>query len=213
MKRSAFTILAFLVSCLMFAENNRFEKVMLEQIDLVYAANSIEEYQKVINTLERIGNAETDKWEPFYYAAFADVMISTKVEKLIDKDRYLDNAQSFLDKAKALDNKNVEIMTLQGFIHTMRLAADPASRGQQYSEIVFNTYNQALAIDPNNPRALIMMAQMKQGMAQFFGSDTSEACEMASKALIAFDEYKNDNVLSPNWGRGNAKRMITQCEK
>ena len=213
MKTIGFTIMMLFVASIIFAENNKFEKVMIEQISLVYEASTVDEYQQVINTLERIGSAESNKWEPFYYASFANVMISTKVGQMSEKDRYLDIAQIFLDKANALNANNVEIITLQGFIHTMRLAADPGTRGQQYSELVFNTYNKALKIDPNNPRALIMLAQMKEGMARFFGSDTTEACEMANKALAAFDAYEIKNILSPAWGNSNAISMTERCNK
>lgn len=200
------------IGTFLLAMNNKYEKVMLEQIDLIYNAETVKDYQNAINKMERIGDAETNKWEPYYYASFANIMISNKMKSLTDKDRYLDQAQTQLDKALALEDKNVELVTLQGFIHTMRLAADPATRGQQYSGLAFNSYNRALAIDSKNPRALVMMAQMKLGTAQFFGADTSESCEMAKVAFVAFDNYKSDNALAPVWGRGNAEQMAKQCE-
>jgi hypothetical protein len=138
--------------------------------------------------------------------------MSTKVQELAQKDQYLDAAQARLDKAATTQSQNVEIITLQGFIHMMRLAADPATRGQQYSGMAFEAFNKAVAMDSLNPRALIMRAQMKQGTAKFFGTSTDEACGEAAKALGIFDEQeKAEESIAPRWGRGNAIGMLKNC--
>lgn len=194
------------------ASDGKYEKVMLNNISALNEAKTIEDYQKVVNTLDRIGKAEEGKWEPFYYGAYGNILMSTKVNELGEKDQYLDEAQTRLDKASALQPNNVEIITLQGFIHMMRLAADPATRGQQYSGMAFESFNKAVTIDGNNPRALIMRAQMKQGTARFFGTSTDEACGEAVKALELFDQQaKSEKSIAPSWGRGNAIGMIKQC--
>jgi len=109
------------------ANDGKFEKIMLDNIAALNAARTIEDYQKVVNTLDRIGAAEAGKWEPHYYGAYGNILMSTRVTELAEKNQYLDAAQLRLDKTVAIDNSNVEMVTLHGFIHMMRLAADPAT--------------------------------------------------------------------------------------
>jgi hypothetical protein len=67
-------------------------------------------------------------------------------------------------------------------------------------------------LNPENPRALALMAQMQYGTAQFFGSPTTEACTTLSLALQKFDTFKSDNPLAPQWGRGMAEGLKEQCK-
>ena len=69
----------------------------------------------------------------------------------------------------------------------------------------------ALAINPNNPRAMALMAQIQYGTAQFFGSSTAEACGTLAKSIEKFDSYKSENALAPQWGRGMAEGMKGKC--
>ena len=185
---------------------------MLDNIAALNTARTIEDYQKVVNTLDRIGAAEADKWELHYYGAYGNILMSTRVTELTEKDQYLDAAQLRLDKAVAIDNNNVEMITLQGFIHMMRLAADPATRGQIYAGLALEQFNKAVTMDDKNPRALIMRAQMKQGTAKFFGTSTDEACGEAVKALELLDQQAaSEPSIAPSWGRWNAESMVKQC--
>jgi hypothetical protein len=212
--KNILTIIFIGIIGICLASDGKYQKVMSKNIAQLYEAKSVEDYQKVINALDRIALAEEGKWEPHYYGAFGNIMMSTKVQTIAEKDQHLDAAQSRLDKAAALQAQNVEVITLQGFIHMMRLSVDPASRGQQYAGIAFASFNKAVAMDSLNPRALIMRAQMKQGTAKFFGTSTDEACGEAAKALAIFDEQdKAVASIAPKWGRGSAESMMKQCSQ
>lgn len=73
------------------------------------------------------------------------------------------------------------------------------------------SYEKALAINPDNPRALYLLAQMEFGMAQFFKSSTEGACATATKSVEKFETYKSDNALAPAWGKESAMRVAKQC--
>ncbi|MDN5203972.1 hypothetical protein QQ008_21455 [Fulvivirgaceae bacterium BMA10] len=206
------TIIALIVFS-SFSFNDKYEKAMLKNIELVYKAQTQEDFKTVLNNLERIANAEKDKWEPHYYASFAYVMLSTRAEEISKKDEYLDLAQKQLDKGIALNEAESELVAMQGFIHMIRVSVDPATRGQQYSGMAMQSLNKAVQMNPENPRALLMLGQMSHGMAQFFGSDTSEACGLIDKSLEKFETYKSDNPLAPQWGKGQAQGMKQQCSK
>ena len=73
------------------------------------------------------------------------------------------------------------------------------------------TLGKALSMNPENPRALSLMAQMQYGTAQFFKSSTEEACATGRKAVEKFESYKNDNVLAPLWGKESALAFVKRC--
>ncbi|MDZ7646492.1 MAG: hypothetical protein U5K54_04565 [Cytophagales bacterium] len=66
-----------IISISTLANDEKYFDQMGKQIQAVYTAKSIEEYQQAINALDRIGNAEKTKWEPYYYSAFGNIMIAT----------------------------------------------------------------------------------------------------------------------------------------
>jgi hypothetical protein len=94
----------------------------------------------------------------------------------------------------------------------MRVAIDPATRGPQYAGLSMQAFARATTLNPENPRALALMAQMQYGTAQFFGSPTAEACGTLTKSLEKFDTFKSDNPLAPRWGKGMAEGLKTQCK-
>jgi hypothetical protein len=191
---------------------DKYTDQMTKNIELVYKAQTSEELQQAVNTFERIANAEKTKWEPFYYASFGNIMLATREKDGAKKDGFLDLAKGLLDKAALINANESEIAALEGFIHMIRVTVDPATRGQQFTGLSIQALGKALAINPNNPRAMALMAQMQYGTAQFFGSSTAEACGTAAKALEKFDSYKSDNVLAPQWGKGMAEGMKANCK-
>jgi hypothetical protein len=203
--------LFLLVSNVLFA-NDKYTETMQKNIQLVYNAEKVEELQAIANTFNRIAESEKTKWEPFYYEAFAYVMIANRETDGKKKDGGLDLAQKALDKAKSIQQNESEIVAMEGFIHMLRVTVDPASRGQQFSGMAFQSFNKAVGMNPENPRALSLLAQMEYGTAQFFGSATTEACATAAKAIEKFETYKSENPLAPRWGKGMTQGLKSKCK-
>lgn len=204
-------IFALLISVSISA-SDKYTEQMSKHIHAVYTAKSVEEFQTAINALDRIALAEKTKWEPYYYSAFGNLMLATQSTEAVKKDSYLDLALASIEKGKAIQANESELIALEGFVHMIRLTVDPGTRAPQYSGMAMQSFGKALAINPNNPRALALMAQMQFGTAQFFGSSTAEACGMAKKALEQFDSYKSDNPLTPVWGKEMTGELLKQCK-
>ncbi len=200
-----------LASKLAFANGDKYIETMQKNTEVVYTSQNIADIQNAVNSFERIGEAEKTKWEPYYYASFGYVMMANREMVAATKDTYLDLALKSIEKAKALQPNDSEIIALEGFVHMIRVTVDPASRGQQYSGMAFQSFGKAVAMNPENPRALSLLAQMQYGTAQFFGASTSEACGTLTKALEKFDTYKSDNALAPQWGKGMAEGLKSKC--
>lgn len=212
MKTIILSLIAFVLITSVSANDEKYIGVMKKNIESIYKADSISEFQQSINAFERIANAEKTKWEPQYYIAFGYIMMANQEKERTKKDSYLDQAEAAIRKAKDIAPNESEIIALEGFAHMIRLTVDPASRGQQYSSLAFQSFIQAVKLNPENPRALTLLAQMQFGTAQFFGSSTDEACTTNQKAMEKFDTFTSNDPLAPAWGRGTAEGLKAICE-
>jgi hypothetical protein len=195
-----------------WATDDKYAEAMKKNIQTVYTAQTIPDLQLAVNAFERIGAAEKNKWEPYYYASFGYVMIANREQEAAKKDAALDQATTALKKAQQIVPAESEVVAMEGFIHMIRVTVDPASRGQQYSALAYQSFNKAVAINPENPRALTLLAQMQYGTAQFFGSSTTEACATAARALEKFNVTAEPKPLAPQWGKGMAEGLKTKCQ-
>lgn len=196
----------------LFANDERYIEAMRKNINAVYTSQSVVELQGSVNSLERIGAAEKTKWEPYYYAAFGYIMMADREPDGGKKDVYLDQAMAAISKARSVNDRESEIESLEGFAHMIRITVDPASRGQQYSGLAMQHFGKATAMNPENPRALALMAQMQYGTAKFFASSYDDACATLNKALEKFDTYKTENPLAPQWGKEMAMGLKKECK-
>jgi tetratricopeptide (TPR) repeat protein len=197
---------------LILQASDRYTEQMTRHIESIYKAETAEQFQQAINAFERIGNAEKTKWEPFYYATFGYVLMASNESDLGRKDALLDHAKAMIDKASALRPNDSEIIALEGFINMIRVTVDPATRGPQYSMMAMQSFGKAAAINPNNPRALALMAQKQFGTAAFFNQEPSEACATARKALEVFNSATPADPLSPVWGKAMTEALVANCK-
>lgn len=169
--------------------------------------------QAAAGQFERIAAKVKDQWHPQYYAALNYINMSFGAADLKTKDEYTTKAQTFIDKAVELEPKNAEVVALQGFNYMAQLSADPGSRGQSLSPKAMQQFGKAVSIDPENPRAMALMAQMQYGTAQFFGSPTDKACDMVKKSIPVFDAEEGGKSFDPTWGKEMAESLIGQCNQ
>ncbi|MBS4071236.1 hypothetical protein ACFPIK_06905 [Algoriphagus aquatilis] len=195
------------------ANDPAYESAMKKQIQAMKTIQNLEQSQSVINGFVRIAEAKTTEWLPYYYAAYLQTIAAFRFE--VNKDQYFDQAMELMSKADKIAPNNSEITVLKGFIIMGKLAVDPMSRGQELSPLAMQTFGKAIALDKENPRATTMMAQMEQGMAQFFGQGPEKACGLARVGLELFakEEAKiNENYLLPTWGKREAEQVAGACK-
>jgi hypothetical protein len=191
---------------------NKYKEAMSEAIKKMYSANDLKGYLDASATFERIGTAESGEWLPWYYACLGNIWASHQVQDGQQIDKYLDNAQLFLDRAEKLSADNDEIITLQGYIYMMKVVVDPPTRGQEYSGMAMNAFGRAAAINTKNPRALLLLGRMQMGTDQFFGNDISQSCEKIRKASEMFDDQHPVSALHPAWGKEMAEMFLNECK-
>ncbi|WP_258929297.1 hypothetical protein [Flavobacterium davisii] len=133
-------------------------------------------------------------------------MNKEKVAALIDK------AQIALEGAKLKSSKNDEINVLQALIYTVTLIQDPMNNSVKYAPLIMTEYQNALAINPNNPRAVFGKANFELGGAKWTGADTKPLCIEINRSLELFANFKPESPLHPKWGAERAKQIAVTCK-
>jgi len=191
------------LSSLSFAgfSNEAYLKAMTESIEKLFQATIIPEYVEIANQFERISNLEKSEWLPLYYASYAYIMISFQEPENAKKDQYLDQAQKYLDQAKAIEPNESELYMLQGFLYPSRIAVDPMSRGMELMLEMNKSFDKALELNPDNPRVYFLRATMTFHMPEAYGGGAAKALPLFQLADEKFRIYKPKTPISPNWGK------------
>jgi hypothetical protein len=209
------SILLALVSLWADASDEAYIKAMQQRIHQLYQAQTIAELQDAANSFTRIADLNPDEWLPPYYIAVAYAQMGFRsAENVQVRDRYFSMAKANIEEAAALSPDNSEVVAMMGFVTMGELSLDPGSRGQHLSPLAMQTLGKAIELDPKNPRALVMMAQMELGAAQFFGQGPEKACNWLNRSLEAFAQEANGTTagdIQPRWGSVMAEQMKAHC--
>ncbi|UII21382.1 hypothetical protein [Fulvivirga ligni] len=188
-----------------------YEKAMTKALKQFNDVKSIDDLQNVANTFERIGQKETKEWLPLYYESLTYIIMGfDKSLSMSEKDQYYKKAEELANEAAQLET-NSEITALKGYVVMGKLSVDPAGRGQSLSPVAVKFFQEAIQQNPDNPRALFLMAQMEYGAAQFFSKSTENACATLKKAVAQYEKGKTEGLL-PIWGKDRAVKMLEQCQ-
>lgn len=194
--------------CSLLSAQTQFEQGMGKAMQLWGSGKSTE----AIATFERIASVEKTNWLPNYYIAFIGTINAFATKDKVAATALINRAQQAIDDATAISPNNSEIMVVQAMLYTAILVQDPMNNGQKYSPLVLEQYNKAIAINPNNPRALFSKAEFEIGGAKYWGTDTKPMCSAIEKSLELFANFKPESQFHPNWGADRAQKALENCK-
>lgn len=202
------TLIAIFFTTIVSAQN-QFETGMQKGLTLFGEGKN----KEAVALFERIASAEKNSWLPNYYISFISTLEAFSTKDKTQLQALLDKAQSALDIELAKNDKNEELHVLQGMIYTAYIIADPMTNGMKYSQIAGESYQKAVTLNPNNPRAVLQKAEFEMGSARFFKKDLKPMCNQIDKAVELFATFKPETVFSPNWGSDRALKIQQECAK
>ncbi len=212
MKKTILLISAAIIACTLMGANEKYYQKMGETIGQFSSCRSIEDFQNLANRFSVIANAETKEWLPLYYESHCYIIMSFMDRTGADnKDRYLDQANSSIEKMLELVPQESEVHALQAFYYTGRLVVNPPERAQTTAPQVSASIGRALSLDPDNPRAKYIRLSNEIGTARFFGSDTTPYCKSAQELLDSWDSYRLKSHIHPAWGKDHVEEITNAC--
>jgi len=159
---------------------------------------------------ERIANAEKDKWLPFYYASYYNVIAGWMDEKS-DKDKVAEKSLELLIKAETLESNNAELFCLRQMIATMQMTVDPMTRWMTYGQQASKALDDAKKADPNNPRIYFLEGQNTMNTPEQFGGGKKKAKPILEKAVDLYAKFQPVSEFHPNWGKEDAESSLKSC--
>lgn len=210
MKTLTTLILCLLLAVNSSADDEKYFAAMKKQIYNMDSLKNVEDYVDAANAFERIGNAEQNKWLPFYYASLCNTLASFVDTTTILKDVYLDQALKLLAIADSLQPDESEIYTLKGMIMQGRLQIDPMNRYMKYSVEMSSNFQKAQQLNPLNPRPDYLIAVTTFYTPEQFGGGPKAAKPMLETAMKKFNEFVPKDDLMPIWGKDHAEMFLKQ---
>ena len=191
---------------------SKYEAAMKKNFIQMDSAKTTADHQAVSAGFERIGDAEKTQWLPYYYAGLA-LTTAGWMDSKLDKDQNAEKIKSLCDKAEALTTDNAdkaEILTLRNMTATQQMLVDPQGRFMSYGMEAGKYLQQALKLNPENPRAYYLQGAGLFGTPEQFGGGKAKAKPVFEKAA---DLYKSEQPkpLYPHWGQARNQEMLDQC--
>lgn len=215
MKKSILFIVSILFLNLLQAQSNNYVAQMEQGITSQDTASLYGTYKSNAAHFNKISQAEADQWLPAYYQAYNEMMAAALVMRKQDFkscNYHIGQAQTALDVAKERAGEaNSEILALQSFIYTGHIWEDPMLKGATYSGMVFGALEEAIAKDPNNPRAYYLKGQMIMFTPEFWGGGVQNALPLLEKAAVAFKENPATSDIDPNWGQDSNQELLEKA--
>lgn len=202
-------IILILMSVTGVAQKSKFTRAILKGKEMLDKADTTTAFMSAANYFERIKLNEPEEWLPAYYQAKALAIVAMKGDKQ-KKEELLNTALEVVQTAEVIE-RNSELVALEGYVQMLRLTVDPATRGRTLSPVIFKLFNEALQLNPDNPRAMLFLGQMEYGTAQFFGSGVEKACEYIQKAQVLFESESDEDIILPTWGAESLPYYLKNC--
>ena len=214
MKKILFTVVVFIITQVnIFAQGTSAKTVstaylqaMQANLKILDTASTSSTLRMIANNFERIGKAEKDKWEPFYYAAYCTALQAVQADKAAI-DELADKADSYLQQAVAVQD-NSENAALAGMITASRIMVDPMSRFMVKGPEAAAFLEKAKQLDPANPRPYFLQAKTQIRTPEAMGGGKQVAKGSLEKAVEKYAVWTSTNPLAPSWGKTQAQAML-----
>jgi hypothetical protein len=177
------------------------------------SVQNISSMMNVSAQFDVIASKWENEWSSNYYAAYAKIIASFIVQDNSKKDLFLDEADKYFEKVKAIDSQNDETWVLAALIASARIAVDGQNRGMQYGGIVSQYLEKAEKLNPANPRIYYLKGSSLFYQPEMYGGGKTKAKPYFEKARDLFVKEDKSSVLKPLWGEKQNLDYLKQCDE
>ena len=203
-------IITMFFSGMAFAQT-KYDGAMVKGLEQLKTAKSVEDMLAASAFFERVGDAEKDKWLPYYYAAYANYVTAWMNPKL-DKDKVAEKSNDLLTKAEAIEPNNSELFCMRQMTATLQMVVDPMSRWQSYGAQANSAIEKAIKADPNNPRIYYLKGQSLMNTPEAFGGGKAVAKKLFEKSVELYKNFQPASPYHPVWGKEEAEKLLAACQ-
>jgi len=183
-------------------------KVLESAVMQFNQANNPNSYKQLYLQFEQLYSVDKTNWLIPYYAGMTKSIMC--LLKMGDRDALANDALLWVARAKAIE-VNDEIYCAESLAYTAKMSVNPALRWFTYEGKIKNTLSLAKKLNPSNPRAYILEANIQQKLPFIFGGGCKSAKPLIQKAEMFFSTQTKANSIEPTWGIQSLVKLKKAC--
>ena len=170
--------------------------------------NSPSSYTQLFLKFEQLYSLDKTNWLIPYYAGMTRSIMC--LLKMGDRDALANDALLWVGRAKSI-MPNDEVYCAESLAYTAKMSVNPALRWLAYEGKVKNALSLAKRLNPSNPRAYLLEANIQQKLPFIFGGGCKSAKPLIQKAELCFNAQAKPNSLEPYWGFQSLVQLKKAC--
>ena len=190
------------------AQSPNQSKVLESAVMQFNQANNPNSYKQLYLQFEQLYSVDKTNWLIPYYAGMTKSIMC--LLKMGDKDALANDALLWVARAKAIE-VNDEIYCAESLAYTAKMSVNPALRWFTYEGKIKNTLSLAKKLNPSNPRAYILEANIQQKLPFIFGGGCKSAKPLIQKAELFISNQNRANSIEPSWGIQSLVKLKKAC--
>ncbi len=183
-------------------------KVLESAVMQFNQANNPNSYKQLFLQFEQLYSVDKTNWLIPYYAGMTKSIMC--LLKMGDRDALANDALLWVARAKAIE-VNDEIYCAESLAYTAKMSVNPALRWFTYEGKIKNTLSLAKKLNPSNPRAYVLEANIQQKLPFIFGGGCKSAKPLIQKAELFISNQNRANSIEPSWGIQSLVKLKKAC--
>jgi hypothetical protein len=171
-------------------------------------ASKSQAYQELYLQFEQLYAVNKTNWLIPYYAGMTRSIMC--LLKMGDRDALANDALVWVGRAKSIV-KNDEIYCAESLAYTAKMSVNPTLRWLIYEGKIKNALKLAKKLNPNNPRAYLLDANIQQKLPFIFGGGCKAVKPLIQKAELCFNNQTKANSIEPSWGIQSLVQLKKVC--
>jgi hypothetical protein len=218
MKKTILIITVTLFTYSVTHAQDAYTQQMQTAVTKLDSANSVNDYQQLATTFERIADVRKTQWLPYYYAAFINAKIGwlkqddpDNIEPFANKaEEEIKKAQSLLDTSKQ-KNELSEVYCVLSMLNQAKVFINPQTYGPKYGPAAHKYMMLAETASPENPRVLYLEGWQKFATPKMWGGDKTKAKELLTEAKQKL-ESDSSSGIEPHWGKKEVEEILSRVK-
>jgi hypothetical protein len=207
--RSYLFILFFSICFLKLqAQANSTNKTLETAVMQFNQANKNIDYQELYVQFEQLYAVNKTNWLIPYYAGMTRSIMC--LLKMGDKDALANDALLWVGRAKSI-MANDEVYCAESLAYTAKMSVNPLLRWLTYEGKIKKSLSLAKKLNPNNPRAYVLEANIQQKIPYIFGGGCNSVKPLIQKAELCFNTQTKSNSVQPSWGFQSLVQLKKAC--
>ena len=183
-------------------------KVLESAVMQFNQTNNPNSYKQLYLQFEQLYSVDKTNWLIPYYAGMTKSIMC--LLKMGDRDALANDALLWVSRAKSI-LANDEVYCAESLAYTAKMSVNPALRWLAYEGKVKNALSLAKKLNPNNPRAYLLEANIQQKLPFIFGGGCKSAKPFIQKAELCFNAQNKVNSVEPSWGIQSLVKLKKAC--